>query len=612
MKNSFKKVIALMLALLVVLPISAVAVFADGTGDGDGAGTGTTTPKYEVNKEWKANADGVFEIKTPGDLLAFLDDNVRKTNGSYTGKTIVLANDIDLNPGWDATSGTDPVNLAGNIFYMKGTFDGQGHTISGLCIIKDGADNASMVTMSEGGTTFKNVNIVNSLFSARIKVNGTTVSGGNGAGILSCAAWAATFENVYLDAICEAQNGYAGGFVSWFNATDAKKTPSVTIRSSVFAGTVTAAKAAGGFVGTNDRPADKSVGAAKDQGAGLYQVTMVDCVNYGTISSDIDNMAGGLVGNLANKGAFTRCYGFGAADAALFNIHKSTTVNADNTAVVAITQDCYYMATSTDVVATTAAADSLTTVTLNYGSGDTASVETAVKAATPAELVELDAFKKNDNAKGWALYETVALPVSVKCQVTTHSYTDRVVPPVGCGSDGYTEHTCTACGHVMKDTYVKADPHNYESKVEPATCTKKGYTEHKCTACGDTYKDTETPIIPHTESDWIVDKEPTTEYSGKKHTECTVCKEQIKFEILPKLTADNNTEDGADDGAADNNATTETAAPETTAPETTAAADDTTAADDKGGCGSSIALGGMVLMTTVLSLGATTVSKKRK
>jgi hypothetical protein len=37
----------------------------------------------------------------------------------------------------------------------------------------------------------------------------------------------------------------------------------------------------------------------------------------------------------------------------------------------------------------------------------------------------------------------------------------------------------------------------------------------------------------HEESDWIVDKEPTANEGGKRHTECTKCQMQMKEEIIP-------------------------------------------------------------------------------
>ena len=43
------------------------------------------------------------------------------------------------------------------------------------------------------------------------------------------------------------------------------------------------------------------------------------------------------------------------------------------------------------------------------------------------------------------------------------------------------------------------------------------------------------PLKEHTESDWIIDLEPTTEVEGSKHTECTVCGITLKTEAIEKI-----------------------------------------------------------------------------
>ena len=560
MKRSIKKIIALMLALLVVLPVGAIGVFA---ADANAPATVAEPVKYEINKDWRPNDAGVWEIRTPGDLLAFLDDSFRTEMRSvypdakdYAGG-VVLMNDIDLNPGWDASTKTTPANVSTGIFYMRCTFDGQGHTIKGMCIIKEGGDNATVVTLAEGQTKFKNVNIVNSYFSARA-VGG---KGGNGAGLVSAARFSAAFENVYLDAICEATNGNAGGFVSWFNATSASCNPSVTIKNCVFAGTVIASKAAGAFVGTNDRPSN-------NQGKSVYTISMTDCANYGTVTSSTANMAGGLVGCLANKGVFLRCYNAGNAPAALFNVHKSTTDNVDGAPITVVTQDCYYK----DGTPTTTAANAVSTVTFKYGTDQ--AVTDALKTATPAELIAIPAFGKTSTSLGWTLDKNdanVAMPIIVSETKYGHTYTDEVIP---------------------------------------ATCKDKGYTIHTC-ECGHSYQDNYVNELPHAESaDWIVDKEATVDFAGMRHKVCTACGITTTTEILPKLPAEGNG-NTAEDTKDANDTTATTDATNDTA-KTNNDGDDTAKADASVGCGGSIALGGMVLMTTVISLGAATVSKKRK
>ncbi len=608
MKNSMKKIIALMLTLIMVLSIGTVATFAEEAPAETPTIANPQDPKIEPDTEGFVPVrteviDGkelqVWEIWDAADLLEFLNESRRNTtdasksdNGlinnkkNYQNSIVRLMADIDLNPSWDATTKTTPQNyLSKSLFYMKCTFDGQGHTIRGLCVIVEGSDNANMVILSEGGTTFTNLKIENSYFSTRPTVKDGKVSGGNAAGIVAGARYGVWFKTVYVDAVVEAKNGKAGGFVANFSANGATLTPLVNIIDGVFAGEVSGTTAAGGFVGSNDI-------TTANIPKGTCPITLTDCANYGKIVSTTPDTAGGLVGTLANQGKFIRCYNAGDVGTAFFNIIKSTKDNSGAAAITAEVIDCYY-ATAPGVVPTTATADNVTTLTYKYADADA----TEAKTATVAELVALDAFKKTAEFAGWTVAKDMAMSAAAGCLITSHNFVAGTpVPADKCIADGYTTNTCDKCyATTITDIVAKADHTYVESKVEP-TCTEKGYTQKVCSICNDTQivADSEVDAKGHTEGEWVVDKEPTTEYSGMKHQECSVCKASLATEILPKLTS---TEE-------------ETDAPETNAPETTAP--ETTEAPAEGGCGSSIAIGGMVLMSTVLSLGVATVSKKRK
>ncbi|MEE1092543.1 MAG: DUF6562 domain-containing protein [Prevotella sp.] len=75
------------------------------------------------------NADVV--ISTKAEFLSFAND-VNVNGKSYSGKTIALANDIDLeNEEWTPIGQTGGYGIA---TYFSGTFDGKGHTIKNLKI----------------------------------------------------------------------------------------------------------------------------------------------------------------------------------------------------------------------------------------------------------------------------------------------------------------------------------------------------------------------------------------------------------------------------------------------------------------------------------------------
>ena len=83
------------------------------------------------------------------------------------------------------------------------------------------------------------------------------------------------------------------------------------------------------------------------------------------------------------------------------------------------------------------------------------------------------------------------------CPTTTHRNNSVVTAPT-CTEEGYTTHTCIACGNVKVDSQVAATGHAYESVVVDPTCTEDGYTTHTCTACGDSYSDTPVDATGHT------------------------------------------------------------------------------------------------------------------
>ncbi|WP_337760718.1 S-layer homology domain-containing protein [Dysosmobacter sp.] len=90
---------------------------------------------------------------------------------------------------------------------------------------------------------------------------------------------------------------------------------------------------------------------------------------------------------------------------------------------------------------------------------------------------------------------------------------------------------CTRCSAVLKN----ALGHDYKSEVTAPTCTEMGYTTNTCARCGDTNKSNYTEPAGHKPSDWIIDKDPTTDSEGSKHKECTVCGEKLETQPIEKI-----------------------------------------------------------------------------
>ena len=153
------------------------------------------------------NDENIYYIYTAEDLI----DTV-KNGGDFSGKTIMLMKDIDLNPGWDATVTIDEkVNFPSaaptawpNIASFAGTFDGNGYTLSGVYTSKSVSGNkgayGGLFNVLAGGT-IKNLRLSNSFMtvansswgSANIHVGG--IAGEVNEGSL--------LYNVYMDETVE-------------------------------------------------------------------------------------------------------------------------------------------------------------------------------------------------------------------------------------------------------------------------------------------------------------------------------------------------------------------------------------------------------------------------
>ncbi|MBO5870924.1 MAG: dockerin type I repeat-containing protein, partial [Clostridia bacterium] len=172
-----------------------------------------------------------------------------------------------------------------------------------------------------------------------------------------------------------------------------------------------------------------------------------------------------------------------------------------------------------------------------------------------------------------------------------HNYVDKVTAPT-CTEQGYTTHTCSACGDSYTDSYVRsnghtagekadcthdqicttcgetlasASGHNYTEKVTAPTCTEQGYTTHTCGNCGDSYKDSyvrsnghsagekadcthdqictscgETLVeaLGHTEGEWKIVVEATVGEKGLMEQHCAECDTVLDSKEIPALEGD--------------------------------------------------------------------------
>ena len=122
-----------------------------------------------------------------------------------------------------------------------------------------------------------------------------------------------------------------------------------------------------------------------------------------------------------------------------------------------------------------------------------------------------------------------------------HIYEEEIIQAT-CTLDGYTIYTCSRCNHSYKDLYINSLGHDLVIiEGYDASCTTKGLSDGaKCTRCDYEEKQFEIDALGHVESDWIIDKEATTESYGHKRTECIVCGEILIEGSINKLSSCNS------------------------------------------------------------------------
>jgi len=281
----------------------------------------------EINKagiEWYKESGDTFTISTVDELydFAFLSDFY-----DFKGQTFKLEADLVINEGnaadWEQTP---PERQWFPIQGFAGTFDGQGHTISG--VYGNGSSSAmGLFSDTHSKCKIKDFKLVNSYFYGNgYKGVGSISSNGSG-----------KFEKIYSDAIVVGDSAYyIGGFIG---RVDSGRENAIISRTSQitdcwFDGTVRMTnyrcRQAGGFIGTISTGAMKvehclssgeiilpekaesyhvggfcgAVGDNKKTGA-KATLYINDSLHVGEINSPKTNTVGTIVGHVLAKAAMT-------------------------------------------------------------------------------------------------------------------------------------------------------------------------------------------------------------------------------------------------------------------------------------------------------------------
>ena len=276
----------------------------------------------EFIKNLPSLVEGVYQISNKEELYAF----ALLVNNGETSANAVLTADIPVNTGVLKDNGTladdvsgfttwTPIGNAQNPY--TGTFDGQGHTISGLYLDNSVLNNVGLFRRNSG--TIKNVGVVDSYFCGNDYVGG--VCGYNGGTITGCYNTGSVSGNYSVGGVY----GYNGGTITGcYNTGSVSGNSNIggvcgynngnTITGCYNTGTVSGNSNIGGVCGYNNGnkiTGCYNTGAVSGSGSNTGGVcgynggTITGCYNTGTVNG-YQNYAGGVCGY--NGGTITGCY----------------------------------------------------------------------------------------------------------------------------------------------------------------------------------------------------------------------------------------------------------------------------------------------------------------
>ena len=294
-----KRFLALLLVLTLLVGLMPAALAAD-TVDV------SALPEYTAGADTSAGA--AYKISTEESLRAFAaavkaDDG--KGTYSLSGVSFYLANDIALTGTWK------PVGNGVSAFkdFFAGTFDGCGHTISGLNVQSSTANQGLFAAINQAA--IRNLNVSGTVNSTVSYVGGIVGKVQDG-----------TIENCSFSGSVTG-GGYTGGIAGGLSSNN------VTISGCVNAADVTGTTA-GGILGY-----------------GKKTVAIRDCYNTGSVTGSAK--AGGIVGQL-QKGTIENCYSIGDIGG---KASQKGGIFAFSNATV---ENCYYTLPETETFGGTAAA----------------------------------------------------------------------------------------------------------------------------------------------------------------------------------------------------------------------------------------------------------------
>ena len=258
--------------------------------------------------------DGVYQIGKAGQLYWFAE----KVNGGEYDADAVLMTDITINTGVLGADGS--LNVDGSSFTQwtpignnstnayTGTFNGDGHTISGL-YYSGSSDYVGLFGYVGSGGQVQNVNVVDSYISnSHSNSCAGGVCGQNDYGELTNCSFAGSVTGTgsgtytYVGGVCG--NNYSGTITNCNNTGTVTGTGTDNrayvggVCGNNYSGTITNCYNTGSVTGSGT---DAYVGGV----CGWIRGTIMNCYNTGDVTGT--GNVGGVCGN-NNRGTITNCY----------------------------------------------------------------------------------------------------------------------------------------------------------------------------------------------------------------------------------------------------------------------------------------------------------------
>ena len=250
------------------------------------ANTAVTLPatQLEVQTAWdgttytepQQDADGVYQIGAPDELMWF-NKNAKMTDSAKLTADICINEDIKAEVS--ALYEWTPIGEYDSDKRYAGTFDGGGHTVSGLYIATSGIKNTGMFGYAKKDSKISNLTLSDS------KISGT----GDYTGGIAGEAY--DMENCHVTGTVTVSGAkYVGGVSGYQDGTITQcSSAAVVVATGSYVGGVT------GYVQSKATTA------------------MTECFNTGSVTGN--SAVGGLTGNLYNGGTISACYNTGAVTA---------------------------------------------------------------------------------------------------------------------------------------------------------------------------------------------------------------------------------------------------------------------------------------------------------